>query len=286
MSLLEVACLGAGLAVYQLLNRLLRVLVKRWNAAFYADLKLDPSRKLAPYLVFPLGILLTLVSTPICLSAYTTTPIDADESGTPRPFTTTGKICLASRGVLWASELAPLSYSPEYFAHHVLALSSLLLVLIRNLPRRALYLIYAGLVTELFSDSVALLRLHGRNANNSAAFRRVLLANVVSMVVLRIAPIVVFTAGMRHKSPDFVCAIALYCGYLVRLAFMQLRALGFIESTFQQLLQTCLFGESLKSLMNTSWLPRPRILVAGAAFAIASMSAHEYPTTPNRTHTS
>ncbi|KAF6803687.1 hypothetical protein CSOJ01_10708 [Colletotrichum sojae] len=286
MSLLEVACLGAGLALYQLLDCLLGVLVKRWNPSFYADLKLDPSRKLAPYLVFPLGILLTLVSTPICLSAYTTTPIDADESGATRPFTTTGKICLASRGVLWASELLPLSYSPEYVAHHVLSLSSLLLVLIRNLPRRALYLIYTGLVTELFSDTVALLRLHGRNASNSAVFRRVLLANVVSMVVLRIAPIVVFTAGMRYKSPDFVCAISLYCGYLVRLAFMQLRTLGFIESSFQQFLHTWVFGELLKSLTSTSWLPRPRVLVAGAAVAIASMSAHEYLTNPNGTHTS
>lgn len=285
MSLLEVACLGAGLAVYQLLNRLLRVLVKRWNPAFYADLELDPSRKLAPYLVFPLGILLTLISTPICLSSYTTTLVDADESGTPRPFTTAGKICLASRGVLWASELAPLSYSTEYVAHHVLALSSLLLVLVRNLPRRALYLIYAGLVTELFSDSVALLRLHDRNASNSAVFRRVLLANVASMVALRIAPIVVFTAGMRHKSPDFVCSIALYCGYLARLVFMQLRTLGFIESSFRQLLHTWVLGESAK-LLKTSLLPRPRVLVAGAAVAIASMSAHEYLTTPNGTCTS
>lgn len=154
MSLLEAACLGAGLVLYQLLYRLQHVLVKRWDPSFYADLKLDPSRKLAPYFVFPLGILITFVTTPICLSAYANTPVDADESGAPRPFTPAGKICLASRGVLWASELAPLSFSPEYVAHHVLSLSSLLLVLVRNLPRQALYLIYTGLVTELLSDSV------------------------------------------------------------------------------------------------------------------------------------
>ncbi|CCF47649.1 hypothetical protein CH063_15956 [Colletotrichum higginsianum] len=69
---LNCAPILAGLAVYQLLNRCLHKTVKRFNPGFYAELELDGHRKLAPYFVFPLGILLTLTTTPICLAAYMT----------------------------------------------------------------------------------------------------------------------------------------------------------------------------------------------------------------------
>ncbi|KAL0933703.1 uncharacterized protein CTRU02_210502 [Colletotrichum truncatum] len=275
MSLSELIYIVIGLVVYQLLNRLLHRLVRSFNPVFYETLQLDKSRKLAPYFVFPVGFLLTFITTPVCLYAYNNTPPETDTVGNQRPFTTSGKVCLASRGVLWVSELPLLSYSLEYVAHHVLALGSLLIVLVRNLPRRPIYLIYAGLVTELFSDTVALLRLHGRNAGTSSVFRRAMLANVVSMVVLRIAPISIFVACMRQTSPDLVGGVTMYCAYLVRLTFMQSKTLGFVQPGLTQQLQARLFGKDAK-IPTVNWLPRPMTLVTCAAVAIVSLSVSEY----------
>ncbi|KAI8237442.1 hypothetical protein K4K54_012853 [Colletotrichum sp. SAR 10_86] len=264
-----------GQAGYQLLNRLLHYVVKRYNPSFYATLEKNPSSKLAPYFVFPLGILFTLVSTPICLYAYGNTPRESDIFGVQRPFTTAGKVCLASRGILWVSELPLLAFSLEYVTHHVLSLVSLLLVLVRNMPRRPIYLIYAGLVTELFSDMVALLRLHGRHAGSSVAFRAAMLANVVGMILLRILPIVVFTAGMQKMSLDYVGGIMMYCAYLLRLSFLQLKILEFTEGNLSQRVLTWFLGKSAMQ-EAAKWIPRPRTLVVSVAITIALSSAIEY----------
>ncbi|KAF0318457.1 Carboxylesterase type B [Colletotrichum asianum] len=275
MSLSDLTYILMGLAGYQLANRLLHYVVKRYNPSCYANLEKDPSSRLAPYFVFPLGILFTLVSTPICSYAYSNTAQDTDIFGVQRPFTTAGKVCLASRGILWVSELPLLAYSPEYVTHHVLSLASLLLVLVRNMPRRPMYLIYAGLITELFSDTVALLRLHGCHAGSSAAFRAAMLANVVGMILLRILPIVVFTAGMQKTSLDYVGGIVMYCAYLLRLSFLQLKILELIEGDFGQRALTWVLGNSTRHAA-TNWMPRPKTLVICAAITIALSSAIEY----------
>ncbi|KAF4920288.1 hypothetical protein CGCVW01_v007065 [Colletotrichum viniferum] len=284
MSSSDLTFILMGLAGYQLANRLLHYVVKHWNPSFYATLQKDPSSKLAPYFVFPLGILFSLVSTPICLYAYGNTPRESDIFGVQRPFTTAGKVCLASRGILWVSELPLLAYSPEYVTHHVLSLASLLLVLVRNMPRRPIYLIYAGLITELFSDTVALLRLHGHHAGSSVTFRTAMLVNVVGMVVLRILPIVLFTAGMQKTSLDYVGGIVMYCAYLLRLSFLQLKILEFIEGNLSQRVLTRVLGKSARQVA-TNWMPPPKTLVICAAVTIALSSAIEYSAASQATYT-
>ncbi|KAK1624191.1 hypothetical protein BDP81DRAFT_464755 [Colletotrichum phormii] len=220
----------AGLVAYQLVNRCAHQIVKRINPDFYMTLKADKHRKLAPYFVFPLGFLFTLLTTPICTAAYNDTSSVTDLFGLDRPFTTNGKICLASRANLWTSELPLLSYSPEYIAHHVLSLSSLGLFLIGKGPRRPLYLIYAGLVTELLSDSAVLMRFHGRTPSSSPILRKILLANVASMVLLRLLPIIAHSAAMLETRADYLGGIASYCIHICRLSFVQLGALGYINA--------------------------------------------------------
>ncbi|KAF9880358.1 hypothetical protein CkaCkLH20_02312 [Colletotrichum karsti] len=265
-----------GLAAYQCLNHLLRMLVRHLNPSFYASLELDKPKKLRPCLVFPLGTLLTLlISTPACLSAYTSTPPETDTFRTQRSYTTSGSICLASRGILWISEMPPLSYSSEYLTHHILALGSILIVVFRDMPRRPIYLIYAGLVTEIFKNTAATLKLHGRNATNSAVFRGALLVNVVLMVLLRIFPIVVYLANMEETSLDLVGGVAMYCAYLTHLTFLQLKTLGFVDMTIGELLHDRLFGSSVKH-PAARWLPRPMTLVACGALAIATSAISEY----------
>ncbi|KAK1722779.1 uncharacterized protein BDZ83DRAFT_721133 [Colletotrichum acutatum] len=220
-----------GLVAYQLANRCANQIVRRANPDFYKTLETDEPHKLAAYFVFPLGFLLTLLTTPICITAYNDTSSATEIFGLDRPFTTYGKVCLASRAILWASELPLLSYSADYVAHHALSLSSLGLFLIGRGPRRPLYLIYAGLATELFYDTAVLLRFHGRTASNSPILRKILLANVVSMVLLRLLPIIAHSAAMPETRADYLAGIASCCIHICRLSFVQLGSLGYIDAT-------------------------------------------------------
>ncbi|KAK1985313.1 hypothetical protein LZ30DRAFT_584462 [Colletotrichum cereale] len=275
-----------GLVAYQLLNRCLHKAVKRFNPDFYAELELDRHRKLAPYFVFPLGILLTLFTTPICLAAYGETPSATDAFGTDRPFTTNGRICLGSRAVLWVSEVPLLSYSSEYVAHHLLSLGSLALVLVGKSPRRPIYLIYAGLVTELFSDAVALLRFHGRGATNSPTFRRAMVANVISMVSLRIIPAIAYAATLPETRAYYAGGIAFYCLYLARLTFLQLRTLGYhsmilgtvgaVGAATPSDKHVAISKPASSSLLPTAgFFRRPMTLVVCVAVVITSLSLKE-----------
>ncbi|KZL74388.1 hypothetical protein CI238_04400 [Colletotrichum incanum] len=275
----DCAPIVVGLAVYQLLNQCLHRAVKRFNPDFYAKLELDRYNKLAPYFVFPLGILLTLFTTPICLIAYDETPSATDTFGLDRPITTNGKICLSSRTVLWISEMPLLRYSSEYVAHHLLSLGSLALVMVAKSPRRPIYLIYAGLVTELFSDAVALLRFHGRNATNSSTFRRAMLANVLSMISLRIMPVIAYTVVMPETRGYYACGIAFYCLYLARLTFLQLGTLGYHEmklgraDTSAQSDKHSAKSKSASRLLspNAGLFRRPMTLVVCIAVVITSL---------------
>ncbi|KAJ0162407.1 hypothetical protein CTA2_4613 [Colletotrichum tanaceti] len=277
---LNCASILAGLVVYRLLNWCLHKTVKRLNPDFYAELELDRHRKLAPYFVFPLGILLTLATTPVCLAAYSETPLVTDTFGLDRPFSTNGKICLSSRAVLWVSEMPLLSYSSEYVAHHMLSLGSLALVLVAKSPRRPIYLIYAGLVTELFSDAVALFRFHGRGPVNSSRFRKTMLANILSMVLLRIIPILAYAATMPTTRAYYATGIAFYCSYLGRLTFLQLGTLGYhtmkvgrtARSSRQSANPT---SPSRLSSSDASFFRRPMTLVVCVAIVIACMSLRE-----------
>jgi len=223
-----------ALAGYQLVRVSAQRLVRYLNPVFYAQLQGDPSRKLRPYFVFPLGILLTLVSAPICMEAFVSTPASTDGFRATRGLSRAEKICVGSRGVLWISELPMLSFSSEYVAHHVLSLWSLTMVLLANFPRRPLYLIYAGLITELFSDSFSILRHHECTIQNSKAVRSFMLINALSLLVLRVGPAFFFSVGTLmpvtsvHQTA-YIASIMFYCGYLVLLAYKQLSALNYLR---------------------------------------------------------
>ncbi|OHE99678.1 hypothetical protein CORC01_05036 [Colletotrichum orchidophilum] len=235
--------------------------------------------QVAPYFVFPLGFLVTLVTTPICIAAYNDTSSATDTFGLDRPFTANGKICLASRAALWTSELPLLSYSPEYVAHHVLSLSSLGLFLIGRGPRRPLYVIYAGLVTELFFDTAALMRFHGRAVTNSPMLRKVVVANVVSMVLLRLLPIMVHSAAMPQTRADYLGGIASYCIHICRLSFVQLRCLGCTNAKAGRQSNLALADAADDKYQQpksvTSLIRRPMALVVGAAVVVTALTLKE-----------
>lgn len=223
-----------GLAVYQVLQLLLQRLMQHFSPTFYARLQGDSTRRLRPYLVFPIGILLTCFTTPICIQAFRQVDMETDDFHTNRPFTNTEKLCLGTRGVLWISELPLLSYSASYVLHHVFSLASLFFFVVNDVPRRLFYLIYASLVTELFSDTVAILRLHGLRPDNSRLQYGFTLLNALSLVLIRVVPalgyaLYTFMPADRLDQWGYILAVLLQCCFLLYIAWKQLSSLSLVE---------------------------------------------------------
>ena len=226
----------AGLVTYQILRATAKRTTKLLAPSFYSTLKQSDPSKFKAYFVFPVGFFLTVATTPVCISAFSSTDPDIDRSGSgsTRSLSVQERICLGSRGVLWISELPLLSYSTDYVVHHVLSLASLGLVVYKQLPLRPLYLIYAGLVTELCSDTTALLRFHGLDHKSSRVYAFAGLANALAMIILRAVPAIVFTAPYMVpystvQERCYMAGILFYCGWLMRLSLKQLSALGQVE---------------------------------------------------------
>jgi hypothetical protein len=224
----------AGFIGYQTLIALARGITFLSNRTFYEQLKNDTKWKFRAYFVFPVGFMITLATVPICIEAYASTSAESDTTVTMPAMSLAGKICVGSRGVLWISELPLLSYSSAYINHHILSLSSLALILLNDLPRRPLYLIYAGLVTELFSDTVAVLKFHGFNSSNSRIYAGAATASALSLVILRAVPALAITTSAlmlpsTRAEQAYVAAVIFYCGWLLRLSYMQLKQIGLVR---------------------------------------------------------
>ncbi|UKZ73243.1 hypothetical protein TrVFT333_000885 [Trichoderma virens FT-333] len=202
-----------------------RTAMKRFFPTTYAQLKKDLGNRFPAYFVFVVGIVWTIISAPICLGAFVSTPADTDQPGVHPRMSTMEKVCLSSRGALWISELPLLSYSSEYIVHHALSLSSLAIIIVNSLPRRPLYLIYAGLITELFSDT---------NHKNSRLYAHISVINAFSLLIVRALPAITVTLSVmmpvkRMSGLNYIACVVFYCVWLLRLAFKQLSMLGVVE---------------------------------------------------------
>ncbi|EHK26479.1 uncharacterized protein TRIVIDRAFT_218636 [Trichoderma virens Gv29-8] len=211
-----------------------RTAMKRFFPTTYAQLKKDQGSRFPAYFVFVVGIVWTIISAPICLGAFVSTPADTDQPGVHPRMSTMERVCLSSRGALWISELPLLSYSSGYIVHHALSLSSLAIIIVNSLPRRPLYLIYAGLITELFSDTVALLRFGGQNHKNSRLYAHISVINALSLLIVRALPAITVTLSVlmpvkRMSGLNYIACVVFYCVWLLRLAFKQLSMLGVVE---------------------------------------------------------
>lgn len=231
-----------GLAAYHPLQILMQTALRMLNPSLYATLAADRRRRLDPYFVFYAGILMTAFSTPYCLEAFSSEAArrDTDDFNIGgSSLTYEGKVCLGTRAVLWISELPLLSYSCEYALHHLLSLSALSVLLYRPTHVRGLYLIYAGLVTELLSDSVAIMRHHGLTSKNSTVYYHVLLANAVSIILVRAVPALACIGILGLKPLDtndmpWIAPLIFYAGYVVVLSYKQLASLGLVKLSLSQ----------------------------------------------------
>jgi hypothetical protein len=138
------------LTTYFVVERGIKEAYQLFYPEFFAQLYRD--RKDQQYFVFIMGILLALMSTPICFSAFQESTSTNDLMGEPN-LSTAGKMCMAFKAVLWTSEFNRLDHSVGYIKHHLGSIGYLVYHLYNNLPLRIVYAFYASLATELVSNA-------------------------------------------------------------------------------------------------------------------------------------
>lgn len=223
--------------VYYIIERGLRRLSRIKNPDFYQSLL--STRKDLPYFGIAMGFLITLFSAPACGYAACTavypwhTKPESNEviSGM---VSTSGTICVVSRGILWVSELNRLGEHNFYLYHHLGSLVSLTTLLAIQIPLGAVYAIYAGLLSELAGDLVWLGNAHGYTAENSSWFRRLDVVNTVQYVVFR-APGVIFgfyftlNAGLS-PSEQLICTsfLVVYTAFIIYCFFKRASKIGWL----------------------------------------------------------
>lgn len=209
---------------YYAIERGLRYVSRSTDPVFYQ--KLLSTRKDLPYFGIAMGFLITLFSAPTCgYAAYTAIypwqPQASSAESISGMVSTSGAICVVSRGILWVSELNRLGEHDFYLYHHLGSLISLLSLIAVRIPLGAVYGIYAGLVSELIGDLVWLVRAHGSTPETSPWLRRLEIANVAQYVALRV-PGIIFAfyfnanAGLDTLQ-QLVCTgnLVLYAGFVV-----------------------------------------------------------------------
>ena len=168
-------------ALYFILELITKRIFDNFNPGFFA--KLHQNRKARPYFAFVMGMLVTLVSTPLCLQAWRDSS-DANDVPGSAQMSTAGQLCLASRSVLWVSELNRLDFSNDYVVHHLASLFQLIYHLQYRIPLRPIYAIYASPITELSSDIASLMFYHGCKVDTSPWLYRTQFAHTILLLLL------------------------------------------------------------------------------------------------------
>lgn len=175
------------LAAYFVVERAVKEVFQHFSPELYDQLRRE--KKDAQIFAFIMGMLITAVSTPICLKALKDSNDSNDVLGNPN-LSKAGQICIASRSILWASELNRLDHSNVYIAHHLSSMGYLVYHMQSKFPLRIIYAFYASLLTELLSDLTCILTVFGFKPDKHPFAYRIQVANTLLLVLLRIPPII------------------------------------------------------------------------------------------------
>ena len=214
----------SSITLYSLLyfgvERIFKILFRQYIPGIYSSFYRD--RKDAQYFAFIMGILITVVTTPFCYNALQESSDTNDGLGNPN-LPTSGQICVASRSVLWLSELNRLDHSNAFLAHHISSLSYLIWHVQIQMPMRIIYAFNTSLITELFSDIACLMNIHGFKATNSSMAYGVQALNTAFLVVIRLPPIIysvkflsLHSVGDPRFWTNMIC-LAIYARFIVNL---------------------------------------------------------------------
>lgn len=289
-----------GFMAYYVTESLLKKACRRSLPSLYK--LLETNNQFVPFFGFCMGWLVTLCSTPVCVYAFldqkqrensrpfatslfnfncqisnvqswlTSSIVHPNVSIEPwlmlpedqllSPISVSGRICIASRSILWVSELNRLEFSAYYIKHHLASLSHLSFHLWAGLPVDPIYLIYASLVTELLSTGLAILSICGWKPG-----RGIQIARMVSLVALRMPPIAYslvqylpLVTGWRWIG--LVVAAALYWLSLVHLVYTM-----YTKSDT---------GSALKIVQKLSPNARFHVCVTAAFLATTLSTCHIY----------
>ena len=266
---LSLPAISTAFLLYYGTQRALQSLWKRANPDFYAQLEKDS--KVPRYFAFVLGMIITTISTPACITALRESSNSNDFLGGTNLSSASAQICVASRAVLWVSELNRLDYASGYVYHHVLSLSDLIYHLQVEMPLRPIFAIYASLVTELFSDFVCILALHGLKAATSPSVHRLQTINTVLLLSLRLPAVLYASTFLGSRTGDGwmlainIASLAVYTRFLVRLFMSGARRLGIFQVIWMKQWQRLVFR---KRQLYFYAVP---VITASAAIYIASL---------------
>ncbi|ETI23054.1 hypothetical protein G647_04850 [Cladophialophora carrionii CBS 160.54] len=226
------ATVGAFLLYYGC-HRLLQLVACRISPQFYTQLQKD--QKDVRYFSFILGIAITFISTPACTVAFLQATDHNDVRGKPLLSSAAAQVCVASRTVLWTSELNRLDYASGYVYHHVLSLLDLAYQLHARMPMRPHFALYASLATELLSNLGCVLAIMGLKAVNSSLAYRVQASNTALLLFLRIPPIIysaMLIPSIPGQSWEFwlnIARVAIYAKFSVGMFLSEAKRLRMIE---------------------------------------------------------
>ncbi|KIW66307.1 hypothetical protein PV04_05645 [Phialophora macrospora] len=233
IDLLSLPATVGAFVLYYGCHRLLQLLGRWISPHFYTQLQKD--QKDVRYFTFILGIAITFISTPACTVAFLQASDQNDVRGKPLLSSAAAQVCVASRTVLWTSELNRLDYSTGYVYHHVLSLLDLAYQLHARMPMRPHFALYASLATELFSDLGCTLAIMGFKAVNSSLGYRVQVINAVLLLLLRIPPIIysaMFIPSIPGQSWELwlnIARVAIYAKFSVGVFLSEVKRLRMVE---------------------------------------------------------
>ena len=185
MDLLSFPAMLLYLTAYFVVELFIKKIFQHFHPNFYDTLYRE--RKDIQYFAFTMGILITIFSAPTCYKALQESSNTNDVLGNPNS-SAAGHICMASRGVLWASELNRLDHSSKFIMHHLSSIGYLFYHLQAGFPLRIIYAFYASLITEMFSTTACLVTLHGLKPESSKLAYRVQVTNWALLVLIRLPP--------------------------------------------------------------------------------------------------
>ena len=223
------APLLAGLAIWSILKIIGQAIVRYFNPEFFEQLKLDIRKKYDFYFVTWMGIIFKLVALWTCSVALLTVSPETDITGLTRPFNTAEQWCWGCRAVIYVQELPDVVSVPELVIHHLLSLTAMISILIYDMPRRQVYIIWATLVSELITGARRLMRMHGKlTPNMSWWFGLAMAMTVMGFRVTGCVVAMVWTLESgAHVNPVAhtanVGALSIYMAYMLKMSWGELR---------------------------------------------------------------
>ncbi|RDW69678.1 hypothetical protein BP6252_08698 [Coleophoma cylindrospora] len=225
------------LTCYFIIERLARSGYRRFFPVFYAQMYQD--RKDIAYFAFLLGIVLNMFATPMCLAAFWHTTAANDVLGRPN-LSSEGQICIASKAVLWVSELNRLDHSTGYVLHHLSSITYLLYHLETQFPLQPIYAMFSALATELFSNTACLATYHGLEPTTSPWTFRLQTTSTVLLLALRLPSIVyaaTFLPTYASSNPRFwlnIACLCIYARFIIRNIMAASARLKLVQIDLQQ----------------------------------------------------